>query len=114
MDKYKKTINKCELYAIEEKYRDATAHAIKLLFLDIEKNRRINIGDNIIPAEIVEEDMEKLDFFVIEHAVNKFKEASREKKIRNTVAYLKVCIYNSIHDIKLDIDADIRYKGFTM
>jgi len=111
MEDYNRTIKNCELYAIDEKYRDAVAHAIKLLYLDIENKKRINIGDNSIPVEMLKNDVEKLNFFVIEHAINKFKEASREKKIMNTVAYLKACIYNSIHEMDLDVDSELRYEG---
>lgn len=111
MDNYNKTIKNCELYAIDEKYQNAVAHAIKLFYLDIENKKRINIGDNIVPVEMLKEDLEKLNFFVIEHAVNKFKEASREKEIRNKIGYLKSCIYNSIHEIDVDIDSELRYQG---
>lgn len=111
LNKYEETIKKCEINHIEEQYRDAVTHAIKLLFLDIENKKRINIGDNIIPAKIVRNDLEKLNFFVIEHAINKFKESARERDIKNTVAYLKACIYNSIHEMKLDVDSELRYEG---
>ncbi len=112
LGKYNKTIKNCEIYAMDEKYQNAVVHAIKLLFLDIENKKRVNIGDNIIPAEILERDLEKLNFFVLEHAVNKFKAASKEKEIRNKIGYLKTCIYNSIHEIDVDIDGELRYQGF--
>lgn len=111
MDEYKQTIKHCEVNHIEEEYRDAVKHAMKLLYLDIENKTRINIGDNIIPSKIVRNDLNKLNYLVIEHAINKFKDASREREIRNTVAYLKVCIYNSIHEMKLDVDSELRNKG---
>lgn len=111
MDEYKQTIKYCEINHMEEEYRDAVKHAIKLLYLDIENKIRINIGDNIIPSEIVRNDLNKLNYLVIEHAINKFKEASGEREIRNTVAYLKACIYNSIHEMKLDVDSELRNKG---
>ncbi|WP_077369579.1 hypothetical protein [Anaerosalibacter sp. Marseille-P3206] len=49
---YEKIISNCELYAIDEKYREAVAHAIKLLLLDIEKSNNIKVGDNYIPVQI--------------------------------------------------------------
>ena len=112
LEKHNKTIRNCEIYAIDKKYQNAVVHAIKLLFLDIENKKKVNIGDNIIPAEILERDLEKLNFFVLEHAVNKFKAASREKEIRNKIGYLKTCIYNSIHEIDVDVDSELMYQGF--
>ena len=81
------------------------------MFLDIENNKRIKIGENIIPSEIVRNYLNRLNYLVIEHAVNKFKEASGETEIRNKVAYLKTCIYNSIHEFGIDVDSELRYRG---
>lgn len=106
-----KILEKCEVHYIDEQYRNAVVYAIKLLCLDIENKKRIRIGENLIPTEIVRKDLRKLNFFVIEHAINKFKEASREKEIRNTISYLKSCIYNSIHEMNIDIDSELRYMG---
>jgi hypothetical protein len=108
-DKYEKIISNCELYAIDEKYRKAVAHAIKLLLFDIEKSNSIRVGDNYIPVQIVKNDIRKLNFFVIEHAINKFKESSRIREIRNPLGYLKVLIYNSINEIDVDMDSKLRY-----
>jgi len=106
-----KILEKCEVHYIDEQYRNAVVYAIKLLCLDIENKKRIRIGENLIPTEMVRKDLRKLNFFVIEHAINKFKEASREKEIRNTISYLKSCIYNSIHEMNIDIDSELRYMG---
>lgn len=108
---YEKIIENCELYAIDEKYREAVAHAIKLLILDIQKSKQIKIGDIYVPVKIVEEDLKRLNYLIIEHAVNRFKEISKETKIRNPISYLKVCIYNSINEIKIDLDSKLRYDG---
>lgn len=108
---YKQLIENCELYAIGENYRKAVAHAIKLLILDVEKSQIIRIGDNYIPVWKVEKDLERLDYFVVEHAINRFKEASERTYIRNPVKYLKVLIYNSINEIDIDRDAKLRYNG---
>ena len=108
---YEKIIENCELYAIDENYREAVAHAIRLLILDVEKSQIIRIGENYIPVWIVEKDLECLDYFVVEHAVNRFKKASEKTYIRNPIGYLKVLIYNSINEIDIDRDAKIRYNG---
>ncbi|MCG4582634.1 hypothetical protein L0P54_06505, partial [Anaerosalibacter bizertensis] len=64
-----------------------------------------------IPAGTVKKDINKLNFLIVEHAVNKFKEASKAIEIRNPIAYLKVCIYNSINEMTVDIDSKLRYEG---
>ncbi len=108
---YNDIIIKSEADCIDERYRESVKHAIKLLCFDTENKKRIQIGENIIPTEIVRNDLRKLNFFMLEHAIYKFKEASKETRIRNTVSYLKSCIYNSIHEMNLDIDSELRHEG---
>lgn len=108
---YEKIIDRCELFGIDENYRDAVSHAIKLLLLDVENNQRLKIGDNYYPVEMVREDLEKLDFHIVEHGVNKFKEASQHYEIKNTISYLKACIYNGIYDMNIDVDSKLRSTG---
>jgi len=110
-DKYEKIIYNCELYAVEERYREAVAYAIKLLVLDVEENNNIKIGNRYIPAFIVKNDIDKLNFFMVEHAVNKFKEISSIQKIRNPLGYLKSLLYNSINETQIDIDSKLRYDN---
>lgn len=109
-EKYERIIDKCELYALDEKYRQAVAHAIRLLVLDVERKGYIKLADSHIPASVVERDMERLNFFVVEHAVNRFKEASRIQRISNPLGYLKVLIYNAIHELEIYMDARLRYE----
>ncbi|MBU5676823.1 hypothetical protein KQI88_10370 [Alkaliphilus sp. MSJ-5] len=111
LENFNTILEKCEVNLIDEVYRDAVIHAIKLLFLDIENKKIVKIRDNMVPANMIKEDMEKLNFLVIDHAIAKFKKASSEKEIRNTVVYLKTCIYNSIHEVSLDIDNELRHNG---
>ncbi|MFA5576320.1 MAG: hypothetical protein WCZ27_05935 [Tissierellaceae bacterium] len=108
---YNKIIKNCEIPFLEEQYQNAVTHAVKLLCMDIENKKRIRIGENIIPSNLVKNDLEKLDYHTVTHAINKFKEASREREIKNSVAYLKSCIYNAIHEMQLDVDAELRYVG---
>lgn len=44
------------------------------------------------------------------HAINKFKESSRLRQIKNPLGYLKVLIYNSINEIDIDMDSKLRYE----
>ncbi|MCF6459549.1 hypothetical protein [Clostridium sp. Cult3] len=90
--KYEEIIDNCELYAINEKYRGAVAHAIKLLLLDVYSSNQIQIGGKSIPSEIVYRDLEGINYFIIQHGIQNFKEASRNFRINNPIAYLKACI----------------------
>lgn len=63
---YEKIIRNCGLYAIDENYREAVAHAIKLLIFDVERFQRVKIGDIDIPVEIVERSLKRLNFFMVE------------------------------------------------
>lgn len=101
-DEYEQTMERCEINHIDDTYREAVTHAIKLLFLDIENKKTVKIGENLIPTEIARNDLKKLNFLILEHAINKFKEAARTREIKNTVAYLKACIYNAIHEVKIE------------
>lgn len=111
MEKFYLILEQCEVHLVDEVYRDAVAHALRLLLLDIENKKVIKIGDNLVPTDMIKRDIDKLDFLVVDHAIAKFKKASREKEIKNTVVYLKVCIYNSIHEMSVDIDSVLSYKG---
>lgn len=109
---YREIIKNCQLYAIDEKYRAGVGHAIKLLLLEAEGKTRLKIGNNYLPAKIVREDLRKLDYFMVEYAVNRFKEISRSQEIINPLAYLKTLIYNSINEMEISLEADLRYGGF--
>mgnify|MGYP000930745990 CR=1 FL=1 len=112
INEYNQLIERLELDYLDDKaYKDAVTHALKLLYLDIENKKRIRIGENLIPSEIVRNDLKKINCFVIDHAIDKFKVASREKEIRNSVSYLKSCIYNSIHELDIDVDSNLRFNG---
>jgi hypothetical protein len=110
-DEYEKIIDKCEFFAIDENYRNAVAHGIRLLLLDLENKQRLKIGDNYYPIETVREDLKKIDFHIVQHAVNKFKEASENNEIRNPIAYLKACIYNAIYEMNIEVDSRLRFAG---
>ncbi|MBS4539581.1 hypothetical protein GOQ27_13990 [Clostridium sp. D2Q-11] len=101
----------CYIDSLDETYRDAVAHTIRLLLLDIEKEKRVKIGENYILSNIVEKDIRKLDHFTIKYAINKFKKISQSINIKNTISYLKTCIYNAINEKKIELDATLRYEG---
>lgn len=104
-------IEKCSLYAVEEDYRDATEETIRILVVNSQRGDRVKIGDNFIPPQIIAKNLCKLDFFVVSHAIDKFKKSSMDGPIRNPVPYLKACIYNAIFEMRIDLDGRLRYGG---
>lgn len=109
--KYKKILDNSYIDYIDKSYRESVKHAIKLLILDGINKDKINIAGNLIPNTIFNLDIEKINQFVIEHAINKFKIISKNTKIKNTIMYLKTCIYNAIYERKIDVEANLRYYG---
>lgn len=105
----RRIVSKCDLENIPESYRDPVFKAILMLVHDINNYQNIKIGNAYIPKDIAQAEIEKLDYFVIEHAIEKFKEATRTRKITKPINYLKSCIYNAISEINIDIDAEVGY-----
>ncbi|PKM52458.1 MAG: hypothetical protein CVV02_01510 [Firmicutes bacterium HGW-Firmicutes-7] len=110
-ERYLNVLENCSIGHLDESYRDAVSKIIKTFFWDIENKERIEIGENSIPAKIFSEEIEKLNYFMIDHAVKKFEQASRDKKIINPLAYLKSCIYNSISQMNLEVQSDCMRLG---
>ncbi|MGO1478221.1 hypothetical protein [Senegalia sp. (in: firmicutes)] len=110
-DKYKKILKNAYIDHIDDSYKDAVRQAIRLLVLDGINKDKISIGGNFIPRSLFKKDIEKIDQFTVEHAVGKFKKISRITKIKNTIMYLKTCIYNAIYERKIDVESKLRYEG---
>jgi hypothetical protein len=108
---YEQVINNCYIDELDTDYKSAVIKIIKDFFKDIENKKRINIGDNSIPVHILKDDINKLNHEIIVHAINNFEQASREKKIKKPLAYLRTCIYNSIHEVDIDIKSDCLSLG---
>lgn len=111
LEQFRGLIDKCELYALDENYREAAAHAIKLLLLDSEKGGRVKMGENYYPAQMVKDDLEKLDFHIVQHGVKNFQKACEEYEIKNPIPYLKACIYNAIYEMEIEVDKELRLAG---
>jgi len=109
--KYNRILDNSYIDYIDESYRESVKYAIRLLILDGINKDKINIAGNLIPNTIFNLDIEKINQFVIEHAINKFKNISKNTKIKNTIMYLKTCIYNAIYERKIDVEANLRYHG---
>jgi len=102
-------VAKCELENIPEYYRDAVFKAILLLVHDINNYENIKIGNTYVPKDIARAEIQKLDYYAIEHALEKFKEATKTTKVKVPINYLKACIFNAISKINIDLDAEVRY-----
>lgn len=74
------------------------------------RNKPLIINDIKIPVSQIREDLKKLNFFHIETAIAIFKEQSANQKIVNRISYLSTCIYNSMFDMELKIENDLRYE----
>lgn len=106
-----KIIDRCELYGLDENYREAADQAIRILVYDSRSKKRLKIGDNYYPSKIVRKNLQSMDFSKVLHGINKFKEASSRYKIRNNIAYLKACIFNAVSEMKIEVDSSLRFAG---
>ncbi len=109
---YKEIISQCNLENIPKSHRDAVSKAILILVNHINSHESIKIGNIQIPQDIAKEEIKKLDYFIIEHALDKFKRSTKTTKINNPIGYLKTLIYNAISEINIDIDAEVGYDIF--
>lgn len=100
-------LQKSELDCVDFRYRDAVEGALRKLFF----SSNMKIGGRLMPRWLLVRDLEKINYLIVEHALNKFKEASKYKRIKSTISYLASCIYNSIYEMVLDTDSQIIYEG---
>ncbi|MTI68076.1 MAG: hypothetical protein FH753_15955 [Firmicutes bacterium] len=106
IENFNNILDKCELKELNPRRRDAVLQALKQLYFS---KGNLKIGNSHIPSNLVRRDLEKLNSLIIEHALAKFEKASREKEIKNVVGYLKICIYNSISEMDIEVDAKLNY-----
>ncbi|WP_202707644.1 hypothetical protein [Sporosalibacterium faouarense] len=108
LNKFNQIIKNCELHLLDKSKRVSIEKALRLLYFS---DKRLQIGDNYIPREMVRKDMKRITLPVIEYALKKFENACRTRQISSTMGYLKVCIYNSIAEMDLDIESELLHKG---
>ncbi|MBF8984586.1 replication initiator protein A [Lutibacter sp. B2] len=109
IEQYKQIIKQSELEHIPSKGdQKALEQALRLLYFN-KKNLKSN--NSYIPYQLVREDLQQINKLTLDHALNKFEKASRENTIKNTIAYLAMCIFDSIYSMTLDIDSELRSKG---
>lgn len=99
-------IEKAEVDIFEE--RKAIRQAIRILYYADEP---IQINNMKIPPYQIREDLKDITSNTIVQAVRDFYIASEEREIRNVTAYLSRCIYNSIFNADLKLQADLKLNG---
>lgn len=106
MNEYKQIISKIDLESFRE-YSGAIEQAIRILYYADKPLYLNNI--NTPPAQI-REDLKRLQWKHIDLALRDFKIASEREEINNVTAYLARCIYNSIFNSNLKLEAEQRYN----
>lgn len=102
-------LSTCQLDNISSIYRDAVHKAIYLLVYQANNFESIRIGDVFVPQKIAKEEIKKLDFSILEHALERYKDAAKTTKINSVIGYLKSCIYNAITETDFDYFTMARY-----
>lgn len=107
--KLDKLLEKAEInkYTLGNNYK-SVKRAIELLYY---RTQPLEVNNVKIPIEQLREDLEDLTYFHIEMGLRIFDEQSANQIIHNRISYLAVCIYNSLYDIELKIQNDLRYQG---
>jgi len=105
---FEKIVKKSELEKIEPEKRKVLLQALRTLYFT--KDFLI-LHNSKIPISLIRKDMEEINFLTLQHAYAKFKKACKETLVKNTIAYLKICIYDSIYSIDADIQAELLNEG---
>ena len=105
LTEFKNILDKLDLHTFKES--KAIEQALRILYYS---DKPLRLNNMNIPQNQVREDLKRLSSISIESALNDFERASREQTISNVTSYLSRCIYNSIFDDELKIDASLRYN----
>lgn len=107
--KFNRILEQCELEYLDQSKKLAIENALEQLYFSA--NSYLLVDNNKIPMQFVKKKLERLNFGVIEHAFNNYVKATREKNIKNPLSYLKICIYNAISNMDLEIESELRRQG---
>lgn len=66
----------------------------------------------LVPPNTVRDDLRRLKWGHVDLAIRDLQNASETQKIRNISSYLARCIYNSIFNSNLKLEAEINYNGY--
>lgn len=105
LTEFKNILDKLDLHTFKES--KAIEQSIRILYYS---DKPLKLNNMNIPQNQVREDLKRLTSSSIESALSDFENASREQTIKNVTSYLSRCIYNSIFDDELKIDASLRYN----
>lgn len=108
IDEFNLLLENYELDKLQEQYTPYIS-AVRSALMDMFFSPTTTINKKKIPQNFVREEISQLNLLIIEHALNKFIKSTKEKEVKNAKAYLKSCIYNSISELNLDIQAKVNF-----
>lgn len=109
IEKLEKIFNQADIKKefLQDSY-NAVKRSIESLYF---RSKPLTINNISISVEQIREDLKELNSSHIEMGLRIFNEQSTNQIIRNKISYLAICIYNSIFDMDLKIQNDLRYEG---
>ena len=108
INNFEKIIKKSELEKIEPEKRKVLLQALRTLYFTKDF---LKLHNSQIPISLIRKDMEEINYLTLQHAYVKFERACKDTLVKNTIAYLKICIYDSIYSIDADIQAELLNEG---
>lgn len=106
----KEILKRCEFEHLKSYYpHESLIDSVKQAVIDMYYAKELKVQDFIIPRSVLRESLKKLDYFVIEYVLTKYKSAAESEKIKSPKNYLKSCIYNAISECSLAVYADVSY-----
>lgn len=85
----------------------ATKVIMDMLFTETE----LKICGSLIPASIIQKQLDQIDAYKLEYVYDKFKDESRLRPITNENGYLRSMIYNSLSGEYLSLTAKVNYSA---
>ncbi|KXG77376.1 hypothetical protein [Thermotalea metallivorans] len=103
-------LKRCEFAHLKSYYpHESLIDSVEQAVIDMYYATELKVQDTIIPRSVCRESLKKLDHFVIEYVLTKYKSAAESEKIKSPKNYLKSCIYNAISECSLAVYADVSY-----
>ncbi|SFA56016.1 hypothetical protein SAMN05192569_10687 [Parageobacillus thermantarcticus] len=88
---------------------DALRELIKDMYFS---NRRMSVDGASYHPKHIREAIKKLTIVHLEHALEQFKQASRERRIKNPSAYMKRILFNSVKTLEFNTTAEVQFEIF--
>ncbi|MTI53809.1 hypothetical protein [Geosporobacter ferrireducens] len=83
--------------------------AVKQAVVDMYFAKELKVQQRWIPGKAVKEALIKLKPYIIEYALDKYREASQRERIKSPKSYLQSCIYNAVSECTLGVYAEVSY-----